>query len=164
MSHLCLIFPHYPTLEQERAMKTQQLIISIIYQNDQKQILFSSIGVLGEFDKRNIWDKRDLCLLWILPKILLDLGSITIRDKFVSNKHDQYFQKMTIHVKNTQMNFSQSDIQLGMSEKYWYVVSMSLSWYTDGVWKFKKWLRLKILVHKTCGNLVCDWYVTKKAV
>ncbi len=51
MSCCCLIFPHNLTLEQARATKTQQSTISVIllYQNNQKKILFLSVGVPGEF-------------------------------------------------------------------------------------------------------------------
>ncbi len=42
-------------------------------------------------------------------------------------------KKMTIHIENAQLNFSQSSMQLGIFEKYWYVVGMQQFWYTDGV-------------------------------
>ncbi len=48
-------------------------------------------------------------------------------------KTNNISKKMTIHIKNTQSKFSQSCTKLGMSEKYLYVVGMSLFWYTDGV-------------------------------
>ncbi len=53
MSHWCLIFPHNLTLEQARATKTEQSTISVVYQNDQKKLLFLSVGVPSEFGSKN---------------------------------------------------------------------------------------------------------------
>ncbi len=66
-------------------------------------------------------------------------------------------KKMTIHVKNTQMNFSQFSIQLGMSEKIgmWLVCDCSG---IQMVYECHKKTKIeKIGIQSVvCGNLICD--------
>ncbi len=79
MTHWCSISQHQPTMDLAWTTKSQQSIISMIHQNDWKQLRVLSVRITGGFGERSIWEKG----IYVYSQYWTKSGSGTLGDKLV---------------------------------------------------------------------------------